>query len=304
MTAYDDVLVPTDGSGSARRATDHAVELAARYGATVHALYVLDDRYLSGDVEGVAEVSSVESALQAEGEAAVDRIVERAHGRGLAADGMVCRGVPARAVVAAAEEVGADLVAMGTHGRTGIGRLLLGSVAERVVRTAPVPVLTARTAGDEAAGEPGTPTEATTDYDTVVVPTDGSEGAVVAAERAVDLAATYDADVRALSVVDTRLSQASPLFGSFRSVAADAVEAVADLAAERGLDASTAIVEGTPAAAIVGHAEEVDADLVAMGTHGRTGLDRFTIGSVAERVVRTAEVPVLTVRHPETREER
>ncbi|MFB6219011.1 MAG: universal stress protein [Halobacteriaceae archaeon] len=135
-------------------------------------------------------------------------------------------------------------------------------------------------------------------YGTILVPTDGSEGAARATEHAVELAATYGATVHALNVVEPAYStdfNAGELRASLEAAGEEAVEAVADRAAEAGVEAVTAVVEGDPHREILSYAEAVDADLVVMGTHGRTGLDRYLLGSVAERVVRTADAPVLTV---------
>jgi nucleotide-binding universal stress UspA family protein len=138
-------------------------------------------------------------------------------------------------------------------------------------------------------------------YDTILVPTDGSAAIVEAVERAVDLAERYDATVHALYVVD---SAAYSTLEMSTSVVVDALEDegetavgyVAEEAERAGVASGTAVVHGTPHRTILDHAEEIDADLIVMGTHGRRGVDRFLLGSVAEKVVRTAPVPVMTVR--------
>lgn len=138
----DHVLVATDGSESVRRAVDAAVDLAARFDARAEALYVLDEADLDGSPERVRE--DLRNALQeAGGEALVD-VRRRAAERGVPASTAVREGHPAAEIVAHARETEADVVATGTRGRHGEHRLLVGSVAEQVVRRSPVPVLTVR----------------------------------------------------------------------------------------------------------------------------------------------------------------
>lgn len=140
--------------------------------------------------------------------------------------------------------------------------------------------------------------EGTAMYDRVLFPTDGSEGADVATEHALTIARRFDAPLRALYVVDVRAFQArdayaGPAIEALEAGGEEAVERVRDAAEGRGVEVTTDVVEGTPASAIVEAAE--DGDVVVMGTHGRTGLDRYLIGSTTEKVVRTADVPVVTV---------
>jgi len=137
---YDRILFPTDGSDGAAAALDHALELADTYDATINVLYVVNTTYLGG---GAAEGTTVES-LRESGERVVAETVERIGDRGVDAESEVRTGDPYRGIVDYADEIGADLLVMGTHGRTGLDRYLLGSVTEKVVRTADVPVLTIR----------------------------------------------------------------------------------------------------------------------------------------------------------------
>jgi nucleotide-binding universal stress UspA family protein len=141
-------------------------------------------------------------------------------------------------------------------------------------------------------------------YETILLPTDGSAGSEAAAEHAGNLAETYEATVHVLSVADSRNRFESPSSGiapeawaeSERERAEAAIDATAaalppEIAVER------VVREGVPQTQIVDYAEEAGVDVVVMGTHGRTGLDHYLVGSVAEKVVRTSPVPVLTVRN-------
>jgi nucleotide-binding universal stress UspA family protein len=136
-------------------------------------------------------------------------------------------------------------------------------------------------------------------FDTIVVATDGSESVQRAVRVALDLADRFDAEVHALYVVDTGEVASAPdrirdeMQTALEESARDALEGVR-AATDRPV--TTAVREGRPATEIAEYAREHDADMVAMGTRGRHGENRFLIGSVAERVVRTCPVPVLTVR--------
>ncbi|QSX00295.1 universal stress protein [Haloterrigena alkaliphila] len=142
-------------------------------------------------------------------------------------------------------------------------------------------------------------------FDTVVVATDGSESVKRAVDVALDLADRFDAEVHALSVVDASEVDASPqqLRDELRTAletTADAALATVEERADEGLEIDTAVREGRPAGEICEYAREIDADLIATGTRGRHGENRLLLGSVAERIVRTSPVPVLTVRQLET----
>lgn len=135
--------------------------------------------------------------------------------------------------------------------------------------------------------------------DSVVIATDGSESVARAVRVALDFTCRFDAEVHALYVVDTGEVESSPeklreeLHAALESEGENALESVRDHADR---DVITAVREGDPAVEIREYAREHDADVVATGTRGRHGENRFLIGSVAERVVRTCPTPVLTVR--------
>ena len=142
---FDTVVIATDGSESGRRAVDTAIDLADKFGAEIHALYVVDQSRVEGLPEDLH--GEVERALETQADESLDAVRERT-GRDIVT--AVREGRPAAEITAYAREVDADVVATGTRGRDGEHSFLLGSVAEHVVRTCPVPVLTVRQL--EAAG--------------------------------------------------------------------------------------------------------------------------------------------------------
>jgi nucleotide-binding universal stress UspA family protein len=141
-------------------------------------------------------------------------------------------------------------------------------------------------------------------YDRILVPTDGSTGTAHVVMQALNLADRYGATVHALHVVDTDLSSVLSDVGNdaeeLRRRGRRAVETVERMAESHGIDVTTELREGDPAETILSHAEEIGADVIVVGTHGRSGVRRHLLGSVTERLVRHATCPVLTVRLPET----
>jgi nucleotide-binding universal stress UspA family protein len=289
---YDTILVPTDGSEHAVRAADHALYFADAFDAVVHVVNAVDIQAEAGpfaaggvDDEFVDRLTERGRETVAEIEATVDASdrIETA----------VVEGRPADAILDYAEDNDADLLAMGTHGRTGVSRYVWGSVTERVVRQASVPVLTVRETDRSRVGD---------GYDDVLVPTDGSESATAAVDHGLAIAAAADARVHALNVIDVgdaattpSISPPTELLTDLESAGQRATEEIAARARDAGLDAVTEIREGYPADDVLAYADENDVDLVAMGTQGRTGLNRYLLGSTAERVIRHAEVPVVAV---------
>jgi len=140
-------------------------------------------------------------------------------------------------------------------------------------------------------------------YDDILLPTDGSDGIEEATKHAEAIAERFDATVHVLSVIDTRNRFESPASGLSSDVWKEAEAERADHAIETTVaalsgtvDVERALVEGVPKTAILEYIDDAGVDMVVMGTHGRTGLDHYLIGSVAEKVVRRSPVPVVTVR--------
>lgn len=138
---YEHILLPTDGSDGTGRVVEHAVHIARLDGATVHVLHVVDTSVAPLD----SHSQSINDALEAAGRCSVEAIRDRVLDVGIHSVIAVRRGTPHREILDYTAENGIDLVVMGTHGRAGLQRTVLGSVTERVVRLAESPVLTVRT---------------------------------------------------------------------------------------------------------------------------------------------------------------
>jgi len=136
---YETILTPTDGSSGTSKTLQHATAIAEDNDATIHGLYVLDRRmYLAADDDAQDEVME---SLQSDGEQALARLREQVQESGVAVETALQEGIPHRGILTYAEEIDADLIVMGTHGRTGRDRLAnLGSVTQRVIENADIPV--------------------------------------------------------------------------------------------------------------------------------------------------------------------
>ncbi|WP_318571155.1 universal stress protein [Salinigranum marinum] len=289
---YDRILVPTDGSDHAVRAAEHALYLADAFDATVHVISVVDVQEAAGPFSAGGVDQSFIARLEANAESTIDEI--EAAGDGSAPiESTVRKGEPTAEILAYADDHDVDLVVMGTHGRRGLRRVIAGSVTERVVRTADVPVITV-SANERSRVDGG--------YDELLVPTDGSEPATAAVAHGLAIAEHTGARVHAVNVVDVGALVAGPEYapsaelGAHLEAAGEAATGdIAERARDRGLDVVTAVETGVPARALLAYADEHDIDVVTMGTRGRTGLSRYVLGSTAGRVIRDAEMPVLSL---------
>lgn len=292
MLNIRDVLFPTDFSEHAGRALPHALALARRFDARIHMLHAVvlhaadpnepDHRFPDLDEAWKKLDAWAEERLEA-GIGEEDRVeVVRERVRGISA---------APVIVDYAVEGGVDLVVMGTHGRRGLRHMMLGSVAEEVVRTAPCPVLTVRGEGPRgpAAG-----------LDRVLVPVDMSEHSFRALEVARKLAAAWGGAVEVLHVVEDP-TRPDIYGGPPTGPRVDHGRVRETLVARLGGGEEEVPVEvhvdvGQAVSTVAEFAETEEVDVIVLASHGLTGIKRALLGSVAERVIRQAPCPVLTVR--------
>jgi nucleotide-binding universal stress UspA family protein len=278
------ILVPTDGSTAAERAIDHAIAIVDRLGGSVHGVYAVHLQP-AADYELGVGAPTIREAEEKRGEAALNTVKRRCEAADVPVETHRREGRPAAVITAAAREVDADLIAMGTHGRGGLSGPLLGSSTVAVLREAPTPVLAVPRGAEPPAGG----------YGTLLVATDGSEAAREAEATAIEWAQAHDAAVSGLYVVELAFSDASEVEDALE---VDGQRVLADLderARAAGLEVETAVESGVPHQVITDRAEGVDADLIVLGAHGRGGFERAFLGSVSERTVRTASRPVLVV---------
>ncbi|MFO8099893.1 MAG: universal stress protein [Salinibacter sp.] len=288
MIQLDRILCPTDGSDVAEQARHHALFLADAFDAEVHVVHVEEHEMEIADVIDVTEADVLEDlhlpAVPNEASDAAPRVKQRTVAHPSAAGG----------ICAYAEEQEMDLIVMGTHGRRGVERLVMGSVAQEVVRRAAQPVLTVGLDGPRPTGLP--------DRD-VLVPVDFSWHQERLVAHAGGIAEVYGMGITLLHVVGRyRVPDAygmnvagpdgEPLLDRAEVILGDMVE---ELRGE-GLAVSYAVRSGHPVAGILDAADDFDAGLLAIASHGRSGLERMLMGSVSETVVRRARCPVFTVK--------
>ncbi len=291
---YDTILVPVDGSPGAKGAIANALAFARETDATVHALSVVETL---ADLEEFDpdQRMAVRRASETRAEGATGEVATAAQEVDLEVVEAVREGRPTRTILEYADEIGADLIAMGTRGLTAAQSIRLGSTTERVIARAEVPVLSVRLS-DPAAP----PAVADVSIDRVLVPTDGSGVAERAADRALEFAESVGATVHVVYALDRAIydleDAPKSIIGMLREGGQSAIEDVALEAEDRGLSVTRDLLRGVPEMEILEYAEGVDADLIAMGTRGRGGGSDRGLGSTTSRVVRRSERPVLTTK--------
>lgn len=288
MIQLERILCPIDGSDVAEQARRHALFLADAFDAEVHVVHVEEREMQLADVINVTEADVLEDLhlppVPNEASVAVPRVKQRTVAHPSAAGG----------IRAYAEEQEVDLIVMGTHGRRGVERLVMGSVAQEVVRRAAQPVLTIGANGPRPTALP--------DRD-VLVPVDFSSHQKRLLSHARAIAEVYGMGLVLLHVVERyRVPDAygmnvagpdgEPLVDRAEVILANMVE---ELRGE-GLTVSHAVRSGHPVAGILDAADDFDAGVLAIASHGRSGLERMLMGSVSETVVRRARCPVFTVK--------
>jgi nucleotide-binding universal stress UspA family protein len=305
MIVLKHVLVGTDFSAASEAALTYGRALAQLFGATLHLLHVAENDFLrSTPADPRAVDAGLRRALAAR---LTDEDRRTLHARAI----VEVSDAPEEAIVEYARSAPIDLIVLGTHGRTGVSHALIGSVAERVVRTAPCPVLTVRQPEHEFVFSDAQKSEAAMILlKNILVATDFSEPSDAALAYGRELARTFSAQLVVLNVTDNIMARA---YGGDGFVFSDPLlQQDVEAAARKQADAllsdedrdqlrakALVLTSNTPAFAIVDYARANNVDLIVMGTHGRGAVAQLLMGSVAERVVRTAPCPVLTVRHPE-----
>jgi len=292
---HNPVLIATDFSDTARAAADWALELARTRNAKVCLLHVLT---LPAPRPHYAPAPpDLQQALQKAAVEQLDAEADRLANRGVEVEAALEIGIPSQTITRFAEKLQPPLLVIGTRGLTGLSHLLLGSTAERVVQHARCPVLTIH---PEDAGKHRT-------ISTILVPTDFSESSERAVHTAHSLLAPLERNAKLvllhafnLPIEYTAYGPIPTSVGYLEDTGLEAQEHLDKLARELrsgGLNVETVAREGYPPEVIVSEAERVGADLIAMGTHGRSGLAHLLLGSTAERVVQKAPCPVMTVRY-------
>jgi len=293
---YKQILVPLDGSTFAEAALPLALSLSKKTRSRIHLVSVVEP------IPAFA-YQEWEAAAREWSEDYLDNVKERL---GDEAGGEITIGLRTGHVVETildeASSKHADLVVMATHGRGALSRAWLGSVADALMRQAKVPVLFVRP--EEQPPEITKPKE----LETILVPLDGSELSEHALEHATELGELFGSAYHLTRVVAYPIDIASPylpytvqvnqnILTEAKDSAAEYLEERADRMRRRGLRVTTSVaVDAQAGHGILAEADAVGCDLIAMATHGRSGMGRLVLGSAADKVLRGTHVPLLLFR--------
>jgi nucleotide-binding universal stress UspA family protein len=310
------ILVPLDGSALAEQALPYVRTLAPLLGARVRLLNVIvDDQHESLLAEGMAasygmidplgtqrerEHRSLATLTQ-HAEGYLDWRAMQLRGQGIDVETDVRCGPAADVIIEAAEGLGIAMLAMATHGYSGLRRWAIGSVTDRVVHATATPVFVVRGA-KPAPADPIT-------FKRLMVPLDGSSLAAQALPLAADLAEHARAELLLMQAVESAIDvypsivplgrpdlMPTEILSMLRLRADQQLEQQAAVLRDRGLPVVTHVVNGHAAEAIVDEAARQSVDLLVMATHGYSGLKRWAIGSVTDKVLHAATTPLLLVR--------
>jgi nucleotide-binding universal stress UspA family protein len=297
------ILCPVDFSEPSTRAMEHAVRMASFFDATVRVLHVVPTMFDAIEPVLIAPADAPEGPR----EKAVRELaafVEPFHEWHVPIEQSVCLGSPAQGIEAAAADLPADLVVMGTHGRSGFSRFIFGSVTERVMHRVPCPVL--------AIGAHETAPPAAPPYRRILCPTKLVPGSEHALDFALALAARSDSRLEVLHVVESLPPGAdgrdpfegAPEFEGLRTRMVAEADAELRASIPPGLDNWCSVVRrvatGDAAPAILEAARTGRAEVIVMGVHGN-GIERALFGSTIHRVLREATCSVLVLRRPRAR---
>jgi nucleotide-binding universal stress UspA family protein len=310
------ILVPLDGSALAERVVPYIGRLAPILGANVcllHSLSNVDrDNVLTESLLGAYGIVETPEALRERKQRAWETMRQHAEAylatqarylqeSGLAVETEVNFGAPDKIIVEVARERHATLIAMATHGYGGLKCWTLGSVTDRVVHTATTPVFIVRGAEPAPASDPN--------MRRILLPLDGSALARQALPLATELATGANAELILLDAIapaiETQIGvrplgrpipQYEVVLELLRRRARRDLGALADQLRGRGLQVKTAVMDGHAAEVIVDEAARRGVDVIVMATHGYSGLKRWALGSVADKVLHTATMPLVLVR--------
>jgi len=299
MFRINRVLYPTDFSKCASHALPQALNMAKEYGAELHLLHalVLHEGDPGNAAHRLPDMEELYQVLEENAETQMRSAVEEHGSEGFSVKRAQVRSISAPgAILDYATENDIDLIVLGTHGRRGLRRLLLGSVAEEVIRLAPCPVLTVPERAD---------TVSTSLVQKIVVPVDFSEYATLALTYAKELATVHAAEMHLLHIVDEIVypdfyPPITPSGGSITDeLRVQSLERLRSLLS--GLpgpesEAEIHVRAGRAAPAIADFVQEQAADLIVIASHGLTGLSHILLGSVTEQLIRRASCSVFTVK--------
>jgi nucleotide-binding universal stress UspA family protein len=301
MISAKKILFPTDFSTTAEHAFNHAIFLARRNKAELHLLHVvvMHRRDMSDPMHHVSNAEEIYDMLRTN---AVERLKDAVDtdlpGVNVHTDAVMADS-PADGIINYAVRHSIDLIVIGTHGRYGLDRFLMGSVAERTVRFAPCSVLTIQ---EQSESDPQKA------VNNILVPVDFSDDSRTALRVAVEAASVYASTLHILHVLEHITYPAVYMSGmglyddwlpAAREKTKDEILRLMNEYGSGFKKSEIHILDGHAADVIIGFTKENPVDLIIIATHGLRGFQHLLLGSVTERVVRFVRCPVLTIKNPE-----
>jgi nucleotide-binding universal stress UspA family protein len=289
------ILVPIDFSEFSSNALNYAIGLSEKFRSKLtllHAVVLFEDDV--NEEERLQEYEELVRKREKNIDAQMKTNVQKAHQKGIPVESVILRSVSAAdAILEYLNEHSFDLIVMGTHGRTGLKHIFLGSVAEKVVRLAPVPVLSVHRSVQNF------------DVTNLIVPIDFSIYSKNAADHAISIAKNFGAKVNFIHVIEKDIHPSfyatgvESIFQIDTSLKDRVIQNMKGFLEEQltpDIGSEFIVKEGRAHREIVEYAKEEKADLIVISTHGLTGLEYLLLGSTAEKVVRWASCPVLTIK--------
>lgn len=271
LGTYKTLIVATDGSEASQKAVEVAFDLAKTCKSFLYIVSIIEIYPMVDGALGMME--KVKSDLQE----SLQPLEKRAQDNNISCEILVLTSqMPDETIIDLAKQKSADAIIIGTHGRTGIKKVLLGSVSRRVIGNAPCPIWQV-------------PPKVTFDIQSILVATDGSVNANRALEEAFEASQECGSDLTVISVVKPDRPS------SHRKVAERIVEQAKKEGAARDIQVEGIVTEGEPWKRIVEIAEEKSIGVIMMGRHGQSALDKLLVGSVTERVAGHAPCSVIVV---------
>jgi len=284
------ILVPLDGSKVSEQALARARSLASATESEIVLLTAIarQERWANADTP------TWEAEEEATATGYLDVLKRELHDAGIRVSARVVWGRPADVIRQVADEANASLIVMTTHGRSGVARLLIGSVADNVLRTAERPLMLVRAQQEPASAA---------SIQTILVPLDGSPFAEAGLPFVKDLALELSTNVvltktvvpPALLYGEQYLPSGNQVMETLEAEARDYLDEKSKPFEEDGVGVKTVVTDGFPVEAIITVADTYNADLIAMTSHGRTGPSRTVLGSVADGLIRQSHRPCLIV---------
>ena len=285
MVQIQNILCPVDFFPASQRALEYATALARNYEARLHILHVVSP-VLPTSYEFSINTADLTRSFEQQTLATVEKMGQSARSSGIEVNTAVRTGDIADELKVSIGETATDFMVMGTHGRRGFERWFMGSVTERLLRHATVPVLILSDAHADLRVPP--------DLKKILVTTDFSEGTNEAMSYSLSLAQEARAEVTLLHVVQHTPEQAESV-KPLTEVLAEHLDSMVPDEARDWCEVHSSVEIGTPYQRIIAATEDSDIDLLVMNIHGKGMVERALMGSTAERVIRAVTCPVLAV---------